>query len=181
MSCININSQEYKDILAELGDPIDAHIEFIRRYGLEDDAVEIKEGVTEPILDRPFFAAFQVYEKLLNEAGEKPKSFEYNRGKYILNTDGTYDLTDPDTGSIFMHNIDIETGQILQDPATKVEVTAALKQSLMLDMIQSNKDGLIETLLATKGYSYQEIFNNLANAKNMAEYNKIVTILNKLC
>lgn len=177
MSCININSQEYKDILNEVGDPFDAHIEFIRRYGLTDDVFEVKVGVEK----RPFSEAFDVYNKLLNETGEKPKSFEYNNGKYILNTDGTYDLTDPDTGSIFIRNIDIETGELKKDPDESVPLPQNLKQALLLQMIESKKTLPYEEMLAVIGYSYQDIFNDLVNAKNMAQYNKILNILNKLC
>lgn len=46
MSCININSQEYKDILNEVGDPFDAYIEFIKRYGIKN---KINQELIEPL------------------------------------------------------------------------------------------------------------------------------------
>jgi hypothetical protein len=37
MACVNPNSKEYKDLLRELGDPFDAEIEYIKRYGLVEN------------------------------------------------------------------------------------------------------------------------------------------------
>lgn len=37
MACINPNSKEYKALLKELGDPFDAEIEYINRYGLAEN------------------------------------------------------------------------------------------------------------------------------------------------
>jgi hypothetical protein len=72
MTCINPNSKEFKDILAQVGDPLDAEIEYNKQYG----ASAIKPGVEELFDSNPELAN-QVYEAL----GFNDNNFELKENK----------------------------------------------------------------------------------------------------
>lgn len=51
MICVNPNTKEFKEILAQVGDPFEAEVEYVKRYG-----AEIKPGVSELFESNPELA-----------------------------------------------------------------------------------------------------------------------------
>jgi hypothetical protein len=73
MACVNPNSKEYKDLLRELGDPFDAEIEYVKRYGL----VENVDYVTTEATVKSLYRKKGLMDDKLNIA--KYKFVEFNK------------------------------------------------------------------------------------------------------
>lgn len=73
MACVNPNSKEYKDLLREFGDPFDAEIEYIKRYGL----VENVDYVTTEATVKSLYRKKGLMDDKLNIA--KYKFVEFNK------------------------------------------------------------------------------------------------------
>ena len=73
MACVNPNSKEYKDLLREFGDPFDAEIEYIKRYGL----VENVDYVTTEATVKDLYRKKGLMDDKLNIA--KYKFVEFNK------------------------------------------------------------------------------------------------------
>jgi hypothetical protein len=73
MACVNPNSKEYKDLLRELGDPFDAEIEYVKRYGL----VENVDYVTTEATVKSLYRKKGLMDDKLNIA--KYKFAEFNK------------------------------------------------------------------------------------------------------
>ena len=73
MACVNPNSKEYKDLLREFGDPFDAEIEYIKRYGL----VENVDYVTTEATVKSLYRKKGLMDDKLNIA--KYKFSEFNK------------------------------------------------------------------------------------------------------
>jgi hypothetical protein len=73
MACVNPNSKEYQDLLREFGDPFDAEIEYVKRYGL----VENVDYVTTEATVKSLYRKKGLMDDKLNIA--KYKFAEFNK------------------------------------------------------------------------------------------------------
>ena len=125
-------------------------------------------------------------EELVRTNGVYPKEFIYESSegtnKYVLSENNLYNLVDIDTGSIYLRNIDLTTGNIVSDvlPQTPVGKDSITK---FINTLNSQiKEYRIDIVLANKGIDVNEIIDRAENVNSEEELNELRIIINKnLC
>jgi hypothetical protein len=125
-------------------------------------------------------------EELARTNGVYPKEFIYESSegtnKYVLSENNLYNLVDIDTGSIYLRNIDLTTGNIVSDvlPQTPVGKDSITK---FINTLNSQiKEYRIDIVLANKGIDVNEIIDRAENVNSEEELNELRIIINKnLC
>lgn len=125
-------------------------------------------------------------EELARTNGVYPKEFIYESSegtnKYVLSENNLYNLVDIDTGSIYLRNIDLTTGNIVSDvlPQTPVGKDSITK---FINTLNSQiKEYRIDLVLASKGIDVNEIIDRAENVNSEEELNELRIIINKnLC
>ena len=125
-------------------------------------------------------------EELARTNGVYPKEFIYESSegtnKYVLSENNLYNLVDIDTGSIYLRNIDLTTGNIVSDPLPQTPVG---KDSItkFIDTLNSQiKEYRIDIVLANKGVDVNEIIDRAENVNSEEELNELRILINKnLC
>jgi hypothetical protein len=125
-------------------------------------------------------------EELARTNGVYPKEFIYESSegtnKYVLSENNLYNLVDIDTGSIYLRNIDLTTGNIVSDPLPQTPVG---KDSItkFIDTLNSQiKEYRIDIVLANKGIDVNEIIDRAENVNSEEELNELRILINKnLC
>jgi hypothetical protein len=125
-------------------------------------------------------------EELERTNGVYPKEFIYESSegtnKYVLSENNLYNLVDIDTGSIYLRNIDLTTGNIVSDPLPQTPVG---KDSItkFIDTLNSQiKEYRIDIVLANKGIDVNEIIDRAENVNSEEELNELRILINKnLC
>ena len=125
-------------------------------------------------------------EEIERTNGVYPKEFIYEgsegTNKYVLSENNLYNLVDIDTGSIYLRNIDLTTGNIVSDPLPQTPVG---KDSItkFIDTLNSQiKEYRIDIVLANKGIDVNEIIDRAENVNSEEELNELRILINKnLC
>jgi hypothetical protein len=125
-------------------------------------------------------------EELARTNGVYPKEFIYESSegtnKYVLSENNLYNLVDIDTGSIYLRNIDLTTGNIVSDilPQTPVGKDSITK---FINTLNSQiKEYRIDLVLANKGIDVNDIIDRAENVNSEEELNELRIIINKnLC
>lgn len=84
-------------------------------------------------LPTEFFTSKTVFKEFFNEAtGKKEKAPQSS--KWILNSNKLYDLTDMDSGEVYITNVDLSTGIKMEKPVAKIE---SVKSTETVDSIMT--------------------------------------------
>jgi hypothetical protein len=110
----------------------------------------------------------------------KPKEYVIGDSKYMLNSEGYYDLVDKTTSEAYIKNIDLTTGY------TEIVPDQPVNESQRKQFIKSIKDGIenyeLDEQLAYEGIDVNEILAKLEAATTQAEMiENISKILKKIC
>lgn len=169
--------------------------------GIEATKRLFQEAVIEPILiNQTDIARFNSVVEKSN--GLKPKEFytsdadfdafnypeevrtqeDPTASKWLLNSNGLYDLVDQFTDEIYLRDVDLATGK----QKLQAEDTTPVNEKDKRSFIKSLRDGVadyrIDEILAERGYDINEIIDNLEAATTQQEYSKIVTdVLKNIC
>ena len=146
---------------------------------------EIKEVVgANQSLDpenNPAIAAFN--QELIKTNGIPPKVFTFQNGpytnKYVLTKNNLYNLVDKDNGSIFVSNINLQTGEIVNDDLPSTPVDKQKVERYINDLKKQIKDFRIDEILADKGIDINEVIDNLENVSTEDQFNEIASELIK--
>lgn len=125
-------------------------------------------------------------EELVRTNGVYPKEFIYDGesgiNKYVLTENNLYNLVDKDTGSIYLRNIDLTTGNIVSDPLPKTPVGKDSIKEFIDTLNNQIKSLRIDIVLAEKGIDVNEIIDRAENASTEEELNELRVLINKnLC
>lgn len=84
-------------------------------------------------LPEEFFTSKTVFKEFFNEAtGKREKAPQSS--KWVLNSNKLYDLTDVETGEVYINNVDLSTGLRMEKPSAKIE---SVKSTETVDSIMT--------------------------------------------
>ena len=131
--------------------------------------------------NNPVIAAFN--QELTRTNGVPPKVFIFENGpyinKYVLNKNNLYNLVDKDNGSIFVADINLQTGAIISDDLPSTPVDKQKVERYINSLRKQIKDFRIDEILADKGIDINEIIDNLENVSTVDEFDEIASELIK--
>lgn len=103
-----------------------------------------------------------------------PKEFNSSNGRrYLLNPNNLYDLVSLDGKQIFISNLDLKTGKIVNIPEPTVPVNEAKKKQLLSEINQFIKNFNLDLVMAEAGYNIYVMMENINNATTQTEIDKI--------
>jgi hypothetical protein len=131
--------------------------------------------------NNPAIAAFN--QELIKTNGIPPKVFTFQNGpytnKYVLTKNNLYNLVDKDNGSIFVANINLQTGEIVNDDLPSIPVDKKMVERYINNLRKQIKDFRIDDILAEKLIDINKIIDDLENVSTVDEFNKIASELTK--
>jgi hypothetical protein len=131
--------------------------------------------------NNPVIAAFN--QKLIENKGTLPKEFMYQNGlypnKYVLNPNNLYNLVDVETGTIYLRNINLQTGDIVSIDEPLVPVSDKRVAEIISGLRSQIKAYRLDEILAEKGIDINEEIDKLENVNFESELNEIMVRINK--
>jgi predicted kinase len=132
-------------------------------------------------LPKEFFTSNSRLSLFYNSATGKKEGIPQS-SKWLLNTNGLYDLIDKDGGEMYLQNVDLTTGYQVKMPETTRPVNETERKEAIAFLVNGKKEWNFDSILAAQGYDYNDIIANLEQLTTQEELTKIITkILNKLC
>jgi hypothetical protein len=116
--------------------------------------------------------------------GRMPKEFIVGPSKWVLNNMNLYDLVDKTTDSIFMKNMNMFTGKIVEETALDTPVNQKQLYNFTKQLASGVKEYKLDNLLALKGISIDDIYDDISNNRITTQRqlnNKINEILKAIC
>ncbi len=111
---------------------------------------------------------------LADNDNQMPKEFNASNGRrYLLNPNNLYDLVSLDGKQIFISNLDLRTGKIVNIPEPTVPVNEAKKKQLLSEINQFIKNFNLDLIMAEAGYNIYVMMENINNATTQTEIDKI--------
>jgi hypothetical protein len=111
---------------------------------------------------------------LADNDNQMPKEFNASNGRrYLLNPNNLYDLVSLDGKQIFISNLDLRTGKIVNIPEPTVPVNEAKKKQLLSEINQFIKNFNLDLVMAEAGYNIYVMMENINNATTQTEIDKI--------
>ena len=134
--------------------------------------------------NNPVIAAFN--QELTRTNGVPPKVFTFENGpyinKYVLTKNNLYNLVDKDTGSVFVANINLQTGEIINDDLPSIPVDKKMVERYINNLRKQIKDFRIDEILAEKGIDINEIIDDLENVSTVDEFDEIAgKLIKNMC
>ena len=131
--------------------------------------------------NNPVIAAFN--QKLVETKGALPKEFIYNSGtftsKYVLNPNNLYNLVDVETGTLYLRNINLQTGDIVSIDEPLIPVSDKRVAEIINNLRSQIKAYRLDEILAEKGIDINEEIDKLENVNFESELNEIMVRINK--
>jgi hypothetical protein len=131
--------------------------------------------------NNPVIAAFN--QKLVETKGTLPKEFIYDSGsftsKYVLNPNNLYNLVDVETGTLYLRNINLQTGDIVSIDEPLVPVSDKRVAEIINNLRSQIKAYRLDEILAEKGIDINEEIDKLENVNFESELNEIMVRINK--
>jgi hypothetical protein len=131
--------------------------------------------------NNPAIAAFN--QELIKTNGIPPKVFTFQNGpytnKYVLNKNNLYNLVDKDNGSIFVANINLQTGEIVNDDLPSTPVDKQKVERYINNLRKQIINFRIDLILADKGIDIKVVIDNLENVSTEDQFNEIASELIK--
>jgi len=127
--------------------------------------------------------SMQVYQSIIEKNnGRKPVEFMSGNLKWQLNKNGLYNLVDKFTNSVYMRNIDLETGEVVPEIDPGTPVNEAKRDRIFRSVMQMIKEQKLDEYLAVKGIDTADIYESLRDAKTDRDLNKVIeTLLKAIC
>lgn len=97
--------------------------------------------------------------------GRMPKEFIVGESKWVMNDNGLYNLVDKNTGDIFMRNMSMFTGKIVEETTLGAPVNQKQLYNFTKQLASGVKDYKLNEILALKDISIDEIFDDIKNDK----------------
>lgn len=103
--------------------------------------------------------------EMANNKGRMPKEFIVGESKWVMNDNGLYNLVDKNTGDIFMRNMSMFTGKIVEETTLGAPVNQKQLYNFTKQLASGVKEYKLDQLLALKDISIDEIFDDIKNDK----------------
>ena len=133
------------------------------------------------VLPKSFFTSSTTFAAFYNTATGRKEGAPQST-KWFLNSNNLYDLTDQETGDIYLENVDLATGYQIKQEFDTTPVNEKHRQETIDSLLIGVKDFKYGEALAEFGYDYKDILTNLEELTTQEELNKIIAkILMKLC
>jgi len=174
MSCINPNTEEFKELLAKNNDnPLLAEIEYDEKYNQS-------QSEDTPLIEKDMV----VFQEQVDKSGKLPKEFITENRKWVLNNMYLYDLVDKKTGAIFLKDMNMLTGKIeefetliLQKPVNQKQLFNFTKQ--VMNAVDNFK---LDQILALKGINIEDIYEEISKVTTQNKLNEVINkILKSIC
>lgn len=153
----------------------------------EADAKRAGEEYTDEYLfdeevTNPLGPSLVVYDEAKKMLGTKPQSFVAGRSKWILNSKGLYNLVDINNNSVFLRDMDMETGRLVTEEDTSGPVDPKRVEKELKYFNNLVVDQKLDEVLAELGIDIFDVVEALENAKTNKEFDKIMSdVRKKLC
>jgi hypothetical protein len=122
-------------------------------------------------------------DKLIASNGVLPKEFIHQEGnvpqKYLLTKNNLYNLVDIDTGSIYLRNINLQTGEIVNEDLPSVAVDKQRVKSFIDRVNKDIKNFKVDVVLAEKNVDVQDILDAAENANTENDLDAVISKYNK--
>jgi exodeoxyribonuclease-5 len=155
------------------------YIYFIKPIGEIKDEIGAAQKLNPE--NNPAIAAFN--QKLVENKGTLPKEFIYDSGsftsKYVLNPNNLYNLVDVETGTIYLRNINLQTGNIVSIDEPLIPVSDKRVAEIISGLRSQIKAYRLDEILAEKGIDINEEIDKLENVNFESELNEIMVRINK--
>lgn len=129
----------------------------------------------------PVIKAFN--EKLKSSNGVLPKEFIHQDGnitrKYLLTKNNLYNLVDIETGSIYLRNINLQTGDIVSEDLPSVAVDKQRVKNFIDRVNKDIKNFKIDVVLAEKNIDVADILDAAENANTENDLDNVISKYNK--
>ena len=129
----------------------------------------------------PVIKAFN--EKLKSSNGVLPKEFIHQEGnitrKYLLTKNNLYNLVDIETGSIYLRNINLQTGDIVSEDLPSVAVDKQRAKNFIDRVNKDIKNFKIDVVLAEKNIDVADILDAAENANTENDLDNVISKYNK--
>jgi hypothetical protein len=134
----------------------------------------------EPEINKDMTAFNSEIERL----GKMPKDFMAGDRKWIMNNMNLYDLVDKVTGDMYLRNMNMFTGEVQEETTSDKLVNQKQLYNFTKQLGSGVKYYKLNELLALKGISIDDIYNDIRNNKIITQSqlnNKINEILKAIC
>ena len=122
-------------------------------------------------------------DKLIASNGMLPKEFIHQEDnvpqKYLLTKNNLYNLVDIDTGSIYLRNINLQTGEIVNEDLPSVAVDKQRVKSFIDRVNKDIKNFKVDVVLAEKNVDVQDILDAAENANTENDLDAVISKYNK--
>jgi hypothetical protein len=129
----------------------------------------------------PVIKAFN--EKLKSSNGILPTEFIHQDSnitrKYLLTKNNLYNLVDIDTGSIYLRNINLQTGEIVNEDLPSVAVDKQRAKNFIDRVNKDIKNFKIDVVLAEKNIDVADILDAAENANTENDLDNVISKYNK--
>jgi len=109
-----------------------------------------------------------------------PKEFNASNGRrYLLNDNNLYDLVSPDGKTMYLRNINLETGKVENILEPTIPVSDERKNQAIKDINDIMKIMDLDLIMAEDGYNIYQMMEDINNATTLSEVEKIEEIIRK--
>lgn len=109
-----------------------------------------------------------------------PKEFNASNGRrYLLNDNNLYDLVSPDGKTMYLRNINLETGKVENILEPTIPVSDERKNQAIKDINEIMKIMDLDLIMAEDGYNIYQMMEDINNATTLSEVEKIEEIIRK--
>jgi len=114
--------------------------------------------------------------------GRKPVEFIAGNFRWRLNQNSLYNLVDKDSASIYLRNIDLNTGEIVPEIDPDAPLDEAKRDRIFRSVLLLIKEQNFDEYLAIKGIDTVDIYEDLRDAKTDRDLNKVLeTLMKAVC
>ena len=122
-------------------------------------------------------------DKLISTNGVLPKEFIHQKDtvpqKFILTKNNLYNLVDIDTGSIYLRNINLQTGEIVNEDLPSVAVDKQRVKNFIDRVNKDIKNFKVDIILAERSIDVKDILDAAENANTENDLDTVISKYNK--
>ena len=120
--------------------------------------------------------------EMANNQGRMPKEFIVGPSKWILNSMNLYDLVDKNNDSILMKNMNMFTGDIVEEIKLEKPVNQKQLFNFTKQLASGVKEYKLDQLLALKGIDIEDVYGAINKLTTQDQLNNLINkILKAIC
>jgi hypothetical protein len=120
--------------------------------------------------------------EMVNNKGRMPKEFIVGPSKWVLNNMNLYDLVDKNNDSILMKNMNMFTGDIVEEIKLEKPVNQKQLFNFTKQLASGVKEYKLDQLLALKGIDIEDVYGAINKLTTQDQLNNLINkILKAIC